>query len=228
MHHLATDAPPEETMHALAELRDQGLVRWIGLSNVTLAQLGLFAQAGEIDVVQNRLSVVHDGGHAELVPYCRALGIAFNPYQAIERGLLTGGRDRLFIRRSDDIRRGKPEYSGRPFRLIRAWYEDTVLSIAERHDLPAERLVVGWALSRQCVVCCVLGARTPLQARRNVEAGEPAPPAALAELDQARRALAHEIERTQGVDLATFRGLDSGLLSQEHITTPLHGRRAFS
>jgi methylglyoxal reductase len=166
LHHVPQDVELLAAARVLDELRAEGVAKMIGLSNVSTGQLATVCAELRVDLVQNRLSVVHDEGHDELAELCARTGTVLNPYQAIERGLLSGDAWQRFSPRDGDLRSSKPEYVGRPAAVIRDWYRREMLPIAERHGLAPEHLAVGWVLRQPVVACCVLGARRPEQASR--------------------------------------------------------------
>ena len=79
----------------MQELVDEGVVRFLGLSNVDRAQLDEAAATGiPVAAVQNRYSLMDRGDDAEVLPRCRDLGIGYVPYFPLESGLLTGKYER--------------------------------------------------------------------------------------------------------------------------------------
>ena len=206
LHHLPQDGSAAEAMEVLAELRDQGLIRWIGVSNVARRELERLHTVCKVDIVQNRLSLIHDGGHPELAPYCADNDIVLNVYQVIERGQLAG-RGPATPRTGDDLRRSKPEYSGAADNVVRRWHAAHVLPLAARHGVTPEHLAIGWALAQAQVACCVLGATDPGQVERNLAASTQLNASVLGDLRAAREHLAREIARDHDMGIEAFRGL---------------------
>ena len=206
LHHVPPDRSAIEAMGVLANLRDSGLVRWIGVSNVSRAELTRLNEVAKVDIVQNRLSLIHDGGHAELAPYCAEHEIVLNVYQVIERGQLAG-RGASVLRSADDLRHRKPEYCGAAAEVVHRWYKAHILPLAARHAIEPEHLAIGWGLAQPQVACCVVGATTAAQVRRNLACAAPLDVELLAALETAREILHSEVNRDYGVDIETFRGL---------------------
>lgn len=205
-HVTPEDVEPAVTMAALHELKGQGLVRWVGVSNVDLHQLRAFEQGGPVELVQNRMSMVHDGSHSELVAHCTEAGICFNQYQAIERGLLTTQTAGRPERRAGDLRESKPEYVGEPYHVIHTWFLKEVVPIAEDFNVRREALSIAWVLAQPCVACCVVGATRPEQVEWNLSGDFVIPPAMLSVLEQRRASLAKKIRAQYGVRIEEFRG----------------------
>jgi len=84
-HRPSIDTPFEATVATLAELRDEGVVRHVGLSNVTVDQLETARDVVDIATVQNRYSVV-DREHEDVLEACEDAGIGFMPYSPLNKG----------------------------------------------------------------------------------------------------------------------------------------------
>ena len=82
--------PIEETMDALMTLKKQGKIRAIGASNVTEEDIREYCQYGQLDVIQEKYSIVTRKVEKELLPVCKELGVSIQAYSPLEQGLLTG------------------------------------------------------------------------------------------------------------------------------------------
>ena len=87
LHRLDPRVPAERTFAFLAEARQQGLVRHLGLSEVSVDDIKLAQQHFPVATVQNRYSLF-DREHEPVLDYCRAQGIAFIPWFPIGGGLV--------------------------------------------------------------------------------------------------------------------------------------------
>jgi aryl-alcohol dehydrogenase-like predicted oxidoreductase len=85
-----TGVPLEETWGAMGELVDEGLVRAIGLSNYTLADVELCHQRRSVDVVQDGLSLIDYLDARDAFARCRDFGIGVVTYEPVASGILTG------------------------------------------------------------------------------------------------------------------------------------------
>jgi methylglyoxal reductase len=162
--------PIEETMGALLELKREGKIKAIGVSNVTVEQLEAYARVGPVDTDQERYSALDRGHEAALIPYCREHGLALLAYSPLAHGLLTGkvGPERTF--RGDDLRRTDPRYSPEN-RLRVSRMLDEVRPIADAHGLTPGQLMIAWTLAQPGVTHALVGARNPEQAAENARAG---------------------------------------------------------
>jgi pyridoxine 4-dehydrogenase len=93
-HRPDPDTPFEDAVATFAELKDDGLVEHVGLSNVDVDQLERAREQVEVATVQNSYSVV-DRDHEDVLAACEAYGIGFMPYFPIGAGNLGGKREPL-------------------------------------------------------------------------------------------------------------------------------------
>jgi aryl-alcohol dehydrogenase-like predicted oxidoreductase len=122
-----------DSVGALAELQEQGKVRWIGLSNVSVAQIEAARELVEVLTVQNRLSpFFREAIDTGVVKYCSDNEIGFLAYSPVGGGRLN------------------KKLPGHP----------VVRRIAERHGISAHAVVLAWVLSRGPNVIVIPGART--------------------------------------------------------------------
>ncbi len=207
-HITPEDVEPSETIRALEFLRETGRVRWIGVSNVTLDQLKRFSEGGHVDLVQNRLSLVHRASYASLVEYCSSHDIRCNPYQVIERGQLAEGTSLETGLDEADIRRKKVEYTGDTYRTVRDWVMSSIAPIAHDLGVSLEALAISWVLQRPQVQLGVVGATSVSQVQRNLAAQQVSLPASAVDAIEARFSTFSEgIRERYGLTVEEYRGL---------------------
>ena len=109
----------EEGWAALAELKEQGLVRHIGVSNFDVAQLRRIQQIAPVETLQPPYSLVDRDAEPEILPFAEQQGIGVIVYSPMGSGLLTGGMTRERIEqlpaddwRKRDARFREPQLSG--------------------------------------------------------------------------------------------------------------------
>jgi len=106
IHWPEPDEDVEEGWQALAELKAEGKVRWIGVSNFSKAQLERAAPIAPITSLQPPYSLVSPEIEAEVLPYCGANNIGTLVYSPMKSGLLSGSmtRERIAAMPADDFR----------------------------------------------------------------------------------------------------------------------------
>ncbi|MFE2043151.1 aldo/keto reductase [Streptomyces sp. NPDC059477] len=113
MHRKDPAAPIEETVAAMAELVDEGMVSHLGLSEVTGAELRAAHAVHPIAAVQSEWSLFSRDVEAGVVPAASELGVSFVPYSPLGRGFLAGGfTDASKELAKDDMRRILPRFNG--------------------------------------------------------------------------------------------------------------------
>jgi len=166
--------PIADTMACLLELRDQGKIRAIGVSNVSLDELKENAACGPVASNQFRYSMLCRGPENDILPYCLKNNIATLTYMSLEQGLLTGkvGMDRAFGQgewraNADWNPWFKPENRRRVLDMLASWKDLT----AEYHCSLAQ-LVVAWTAAQPGVTHVLCGARTAEQIAQTAAAAD--------------------------------------------------------
>jgi aryl-alcohol dehydrogenase-like predicted oxidoreductase len=112
MHRRNPDVPIEETVGGMAELVNEGKIRFIGLSEVSAGTLRAACAVHPIAALQSEWSLWTRGIEAEIVPAARELGVGIVPYSPIGRGFLTGQYASIDHLAEDDFRRYQPRFQG--------------------------------------------------------------------------------------------------------------------
>jgi len=157
---LDPSVPIEETIGAIAELIQQGYVRYIGLSEVGAATLRRAQAVHPIADLQIEYSLISRGIEREILPACRELGIAITAYGVLSRGLISGHWTGQ--RASGDFRSRAPRFQGENL--------DANLALVERLRVVAQQLgasvaqvAIAWVLARasdqQMSIVPLVGAR---------------------------------------------------------------------
>jgi aryl-alcohol dehydrogenase-like predicted oxidoreductase len=111
-HRVDPDTPIEETVGAMAELVEQGKVRFLGLSEAAPATIRRAHAVHPISALQTEYSIWSRDPEKEILPTLRELGIGFVPYSPLGRGFLTGTLRSLEDLDEADFRRYQPRFQG--------------------------------------------------------------------------------------------------------------------
>jgi myo-inositol catabolism protein IolS len=185
--------PLEETMSALNELKKQGKIRSIGVSNFSRTQLEEAAQYGRIDSVQPPYSLFWRKIEKDLVPYCVEHNISILAYSPLAQGLLTGkfGPQHQFV--PEDNRSKNQLFQGETYRRAQQALEK-LRPIAEQHQTTLGNLALAWLIA-QPQALAIVGARNSEQAVQNAKAAEVKLSAAeLAEIDKIGRTVTDQLD----------------------------------
>jgi aryl-alcohol dehydrogenase-like predicted oxidoreductase len=163
--------PLEDTWGAMSELRDAGLVRSIGVSNVDREQIERCLAIRHVDSLQPEFSML-SRADAELIRWCGDRGIGVITYGPLAYGLLTGAitADTRFP--AGDWRGQHP--TDGPFADLDRSLEvvDRIRSVAERLGQPISQLALAWNVHQAGVTAAIAGSRNPEHVRANAAAGE--------------------------------------------------------
>ncbi len=154
----------EEGWAALAELKERGLVRHIGVSNFDVEQLQRIQEIAPVETLQPQYSLIERGAERELLPFAERNGIGVIVYSPMGSGMLTGRmtRERIAGMPDDDWRRHderfrEPQLS-RNLELV-----ERLTAIADRHDTTAGAVAIAWTLRHEAVDGAIVGFRASEQ-----------------------------------------------------------------
>jgi methylglyoxal reductase len=168
-HWQDSTTPVAETMGTLLELKAQGKIRAIGVSNASPEVLREYLQHGPVDAVQERYSLLDRGIESEIVPICKAHGISVVGYSSLALGLLAGpiAPDRQFT--GDDQRAQDPRFSSENRRRLQQFFQ-AVEPVRHRLGCSFAQLMVAWTVAHGSVSIALCGARNERQAAENAGA----------------------------------------------------------
>lgn len=154
----------EEGWAALAELREQGLVRHIGVSNFDSEQLRTIGQIAPVETLQPQYSLIERDVEREILPFCEQEGIGVIVYSPMGSGLLTGKMTRERIESlSDDDWRSRDERFHDPQLSRNLELVDRLTAVADRHGTNTGAVAVAWTLRNPAVDGAIVGFRRPDQ-----------------------------------------------------------------
>jgi aryl-alcohol dehydrogenase-like predicted oxidoreductase len=158
------EADLEEGWRALAELKEQGLVRHIGVSNFDVDQLRRIQGIAPVETLQPQYSLIERDVERDVLPFCRREGIGVIVYSPMGSGLLSGGmtRERIENMPDDDWRRDDPRFQD-PQLTENLELVERLSAIAERHDTVPGAVAVAWTLRHPAVDAAIVGFRRPDQ-----------------------------------------------------------------
>ena len=159
----------EETVGAMARLREEGKIRALGLCEVAPATLRRAQAVHPIAALQMEYSLLYRQPAEEALAVCRELGIAFVAYSPIGRSLLAGGVKRAEDIPADDRRRQHPRFQGENLdhnaRLVRRLAE-----IARSKGATPAQLALAWLLAHGRDVVPIPGTKRLDRLEENVGA----------------------------------------------------------
>jgi aryl-alcohol dehydrogenase-like predicted oxidoreductase len=168
------DSPKlEEGWSTLAELKREGKVRWIGVSNFNVEQLRRAQAIAPVTSLQPRYSLVHREVEDEILPFCLNEEIGVIVYSPMASGLLTGAmtRERAATLPNDDWRKNHPDFT-EPDLSRNLMLVERLRQLARRHDRSIGEVAIAWTLHNPAVTGAIVGARNAHQADGVMRAGD--------------------------------------------------------
>jgi aryl-alcohol dehydrogenase-like predicted oxidoreductase len=155
--------PVEESWGTMADLVQEGKVRWAGLSNFDIALMELCEPILHVDSLQPPFNAIQRAAAAYL-EWCAANGTGVIAYSPMMSGLLTGrfSRERMEQLDEGDWRRGFPEFTEPAFSRNLA-LQDALRPIAERRGAGVAEVAIAWTLAWPGVTGAIVGARSAEQ-----------------------------------------------------------------
>ena len=172
--HWPNAATIVEAWRTLVELRKEGKVRHIGVSNFDVSELERLRSIAPVESLQPPYSLARRGIEEEILPYCLEQQIGVIVYSPLESGLLSGKmtRDRIDALPDSDWRKRKGDEFREPKLSRNLALADRPRLAAARRDVSPAALAVAWTLKHPAVTGAIVGARRAEQIDELVKAAE--------------------------------------------------------
>lgn len=166
--------PIADTMACLLKLKQEGKIRAIGVSNVSVAELQENLSCGPMASDQFRYSMLYRSPENDILPFCAKQQVATLTYMSLEQGLLTGkvGMDRVFS--PGEFRNSAawnpwylPANRKRVLDLLADWKD-----LTDKYGCTLAQLVIAWTAAQPGVTHVLCGGRNVQQVAENARSGE--------------------------------------------------------
>jgi len=163
----------EEAWQTLVALKKEGKVRWIGVSNFSVAQIQTAEKIAPVTSLQPPYSLIRRQIEAEILPYCEKRGIGVINYAPMASGLLTGGmtRERAAALPADDFRSRNPEFH-EPRLSKNIELVERLRQVGARHGRTPGEVAIAWTLRHPAITAAIVGARNAKQVDGVMRAAE--------------------------------------------------------
>jgi aryl-alcohol dehydrogenase-like predicted oxidoreductase len=156
------ETPIAETARTLEDLRAEGKIRAIGVSNYSPAQMNAFRSVAHLQAVQSPYNLFEREIEKHVLPYAAGSGLTVLSYGALCRGLLSGRMTPGTKFNGDDLRKVDPKFHGERFRQHLAAVDELKRLARERFGKSVLALAVRWVLDQGPTIA-LWGARRPEQ-----------------------------------------------------------------
>jgi len=173
IHWPRPDEDIEEGWEAMAELKEEGKVRHIGVSNFDVEQMERVREIAPVEILQPPYNMLKRGIEDEILPYCQENDIGVIAYSPMRSGLLTGkmSPERVANLPADDWRRNSSDFQeprlSRNLELVSLLEE-----IGVEHGRSPGEVAIAWTLRHQAVTAAIVGGRSPDQVDGIIGAAE--------------------------------------------------------
>jgi aryl-alcohol dehydrogenase-like predicted oxidoreductase len=168
-HRVDPDTPIEETIGAMAELVQEGKVRYLGMSEAGPETLRRASAVHQITALQTEYSLWSRDPEVEILPTCRELGIGFVAYSPLGRGFLTGAIQSIDDLAQDDYRRSSPRFQGENFDRNLALV-GTIQELAADKAVTPAQLALAWVMAQGEDIVPIPGTKRRERLEENVGA----------------------------------------------------------
>ena len=158
--------PPAETVAELDRCREEGKIRWIGLSNFSLADVQAAQAAAPIHALQCRMNLLDRKEAVFLAEYARSMGMTLVTWGSLAQGLLTGKYD-LQTTFADGDRRNRYENFQKDRLPENLRIVEKLKTVAARLGKTPSQTAIRWLLDTPGVGCVLFGAKNPSQVQDN-------------------------------------------------------------
>ena len=167
------DEDIEEGWQAMAELKEEGKVRHIGVSNFNVSQMERLQSIATVETLQPPYSMLKREVEAEILPYCEENDIGVIVYSPMRSGLLTGKMtpERIQNLPSNDWRRNADDFQ-EPKLSKNMEVVELLKEIGARHDKSPAEVAIAWTMRLSSVTAAIVGGRRPDQVDGTVGAAD--------------------------------------------------------
>ncbi|MCA9198811.1 MAG: aldo/keto reductase, partial [Planctomycetales bacterium] len=162
----------EEAWTTMVQLKQEGKVRHIGVSNHSAAQMARLQTIHPITSLQPPYSMLVRGIEDDILPYCQAQSIGVVCYSPMYKGLLTGKFDaqRAAGLSEDDHRSRDPQFQS-PALEKNLQLVEKLKTVAADTNVSVAQLAILWTLRNEVVTSAIVGARSPKQIEETAAVG---------------------------------------------------------
>jgi methylglyoxal reductase len=162
----------EVAFHTLDDLKKEGKIRAIGVSNFSVDQIKTAMQFTDLASVQPQLSLLYQKSLEEIIPFCADRRLGVLTYGSLAGGILTGRFSSPQTASGKDTRSNMYNYYSEPNWSRCQTLLSSLKEIADAHSAAVAEVAINWSLAQRGVTCALVGASKPYQAAANAKAGD--------------------------------------------------------
>ena len=155
------NTPIEDSWEVFIRLKEQGKIRFLGVSNFGVDLLARCEARAHVNSLQPPYSLLDRHIEKDILPWCQKQGTGVIAYSPLQSGLLTGKFDKSRLAKDDWRHRGK--YFKEPWLSRNLQFAEELKSIAGRYDKSLIHLAIAWVMMNPAVSCAIVGVRRASQ-----------------------------------------------------------------
>jgi aryl-alcohol dehydrogenase-like predicted oxidoreductase len=161
IHWPDANTPIEDSWEVFIRLKEQGKIRFMGVSNFRVDLLGKCEDMSHVNSLQPPYSLLDRHIEKDILPWCQKQGTGVLAYSPLQSGILTGKFNKARLAKDDWRQRGK--YFKEPWLTKNLQFAEELKSIAGGHDKSLIHLAIAWVLMNPAVSCAIVGVRRAAQ-----------------------------------------------------------------
>jgi aryl-alcohol dehydrogenase-like predicted oxidoreductase len=170
-HRVDGKTPIEDTIGEMVKLKDEGKIRYLGLSEAGADTIARAHAVHPITALQTEYSLWSRDVEGEILPLIQELGIGYVSYSPLGRGFLTGTIDNRDDLQEKDGRLGHPRFAAENIEKNKSLI-DAIRTIAGNHGVTPAQVAIAWVLSRSQSIVPIPGTKRPERVVENAAAGD--------------------------------------------------------
>lgn len=163
--------PLAEAIGELSKLKQEGKIKAIGISNVSLGELKEANVHGDISVLQSAYNMLERSAEQDLIPYCIENNLSFIPYGPLAFGLLGGKYMKNFKLSDGDWRQSNPLFQEAAFEQVLKQV-DQLKDFAKQKETNVANLSLAWLLTQDSIDAVIPGGKRKNQVEENIKASD--------------------------------------------------------
>lgn len=169
IHNPDSKTPIGDAVGELVRMKEEGKIRAIGISNMSLEQVKEANTHGDVNALQLEYNMLNRSVEKELLPYCVENDISFIPFGPLAFGLLGGKYTKDFTLTVNDWRNSVPLFVNDEFEKI-LWKIEKLKEVANNKNTTVSHLALAWLLTQEGVDSIIPGGKRPEQIHDTVRA----------------------------------------------------------
>jgi aryl-alcohol dehydrogenase-like predicted oxidoreductase len=162
LHAPDNETPIADAAGALKELIEAGKTRCVGVSNLSVEQMGQFHAVCPVSAVQPAYNMLQRQAEQDVIPWCMERDVSVVVYWPLLKGLLAGRLPRDHVFAPKDGRPKYPMFQGEEWQKNQD-FVDQLRLVAENANRTVAQIVINWTIHRSGITCALCGAKRPYQ-----------------------------------------------------------------